>query len=82
MMDTLRSAVVNGFHDGFTFVDLPIPPGGIDIEVTALENEPSPVNLDATDVQRLSGSLEWVAAGMAVSCWRGLHELSAEANQQ
>ena|SRR5579884_2182518 len=78
----VRIAVVNGFHGGFSLLDPPIPQGGIDIEVIALEIDPLPTDLEADELERLDGTLNWAAAGMAVSCWRGLYEQSAEARQE
>jgi hypothetical protein len=78
VMDKLRSAVVNGFHIGFGFAELPHPAGGIEIVVTALEIEPALDQLNDADLERLATVLYWAAASLATSSWRGLHALTSK----
>lgn len=77
LSDVVRDALFDGVHSGIAVAGLPIPRGGISIDVASLQIQPTPnPGITDEDIRRLAETLGALVMGAVGALWAGLAALS------
>ena len=77
-VDSLMQRLYVGVHSGIASVGMPLPTGGIGVEVTQVRVlPPLGANISIDDAGELSNALEALTASSVAALWTGINSLRA-----